>query len=580
MVSFNIHGVPVSNGIAIGMAHLISNALLEVVRIGIDSNNIKPEITRFKKSLRMVNGELKRIKSQLTIESNSQFIPFIDTHLMLLNDKSISEDPIRIIQKEKCNAEWAIKIILDTLVEKFNQIEDPYIRERKHDVVQVAERIIKALLGRQKQKTKYKNESSVILVAHDISPADALQFKNHKYGAFITEVGGANSHTAILARSLNIPSIVAAKNARKLIKNNDTIIVDGNQGIVIVNPTVLILNEYLSKQNLWEIEQKKLNKIRNIKCRNLGNETISLLANIEVPKDIKSVKYNNADGIGLFRTEFLFMNRPDLPNEEEQFKIYKSVTKSMGKLPVVIRTLDSGADKNITNNNNNNLTSALGLRAIRLCLSEPHLFNTQLKAILRASAFGNIKILIPMLSSLQELRQTKMLIERAKQSLLNLNLKFNDKIQIGGMIEVPAVAINAEAFAKELDFLSIGTNDLVQYTLAIDRADDSVSHLYNSLHPAVLRLIDNTIKAGIKYNKEVSICGEMAGDPKLTKLLLGMGLKIFSMHPASLLVVKQQVLSSDPITIKKKANRILRSSEPDNIEKLLQDINKYEESKN
>jgi phosphoenolpyruvate-protein phosphotransferase (PTS system enzyme I) len=579
MVSFNIHGVPVSNGIAIGMAHLISNALLEVVRIGIDSNNIKPEITRFKKSLRMVNGELKRIKSQLTIESNSQFIPFIDTHLMLLNDKSISEDPIRIIQKEKCNAEWAIKIILDTLVEKFNQIEDPYIRERKHDVVQVAERIIKALLGRQKQKTKYKNESSVILVAHDISPADALQFKNHKYGAFITEVGGANSHTAILARSLNIPSIVAAKNARKLIKNNDTIIVDGNQGIVIVNPTVLILNEYLSKQNLWEIEQKKLNKIRNIKCRNLGNETISLLANIEVPKDIKSVKYNNADGIGLFRTEFLFMNRPDLPNEEEQFKIYKSVTKSMGKLPVVIRTLDSGADKNITNNNNN-LTSALGLRAIRLCLSEPHLFNTQLKAILRASAFGNIKILIPMLSSLQELRQTKMLIERAKQSLLNLNLKFNDKIQIGGMIEVPAVAINAEAFAKELDFLSIGTNDLVQYTLAIDRADDSVSHLYNSLHPAVLRLIDNTIKAGIKYNKEVSICGEMAGDPKLTKLLLGMGLKIFSMHPASLLVVKQQVLSSDPITIKKKANRILRSSEPDNIEKLLQDINKYEESKN
>ena len=579
MVSFNIHGVPVSNGIAIGMAHLISNALLEVVRIGIDSNNIKPEITRFKKSLRMVNGELKRIKSQLTIESNSQFIPFIDTHLMLLNDKSISEDPIRIIQKEKCNAEWAIKIILDTLVEKFNQIEDPYIRERKHDVVQVAERIIKALLGHQKQKTEYKNESSVILVAHDISPADALQFKNHKYGAFITEVGGANSHTAILARSLNIPSIVAAKNARKLIKNNDTIIVDGNQGIVIVNPTVLILNEYLSKQNLWEIEQKKLNKIRNIKCRNLGNETISLLANIEVPKDIKSVKYNNADGIGLFRTEFLFMNRPDLPNEEEQFKIYKSVTKSMGKLPVVIRTLDSGADKNITNNNNN-LTSALGLRAIRLCLSEPHLFNTQLKAILRASAFGNIKILIPMLSSLQELRQTKMLIERAKQSLLNLNLKFNDKIQIGGMIEVPAVAINAEAFAKELDFLSIGTNDLVQYTLAIDRADDSVSHLYNSLHPAVLRLIDNTIKAGIKYNKEVSICGEMAGDPKLTKLLLGMGLKIFSMHPASLLVVKQQVLSSDPITIKKKANRILRSSEPDNIEKLLQDINKYEESKN
>lgn len=574
MVSFNIHGVPVSNGIAIGKAHLISNALQEIVRGEIKSNQIDLEIIRFRKSLAIVKKELNKIRQQLVAHSNHQFLPFIDTHLMLLEDVNISDEPIRIIKKEKCNAEWAIKIQLDNLVEKFNQIDDLYIRERKHDVVQIAERIIKALLGHQKQVPRNKNESSIILVAQDISPADALQFKNHKYGAFITELGGTNSHTAILARSLNIPSIVAAKNARRLIRNNDVLIVDGNQGIVIANPSITILEEYYYKQNLWEIEQKKLIKIRNVKCKNLANESISLFANIEVPEDIKSVKDNNADGIGLFRTEFLFMNRPSLPDEEEQYKIYKSVTKSMGNLPVVIRTLDSGADKNIVLDKPNQSNTALGLRAIRLCLSEPHLFNTQLKAILRASAFGNIRILIPMLSSLQELRQTKMLIERAKQSLHNSKIKYNKDIQIGGMIEVPAVAINAEMFARELDFLSIGTNDLVQYTLAIDRADDSVSHLYNSLHPAVLWLIANTIKAGKKYGKHVSICGEMAGDPKLTKLLLGMGLTEFSMHPASMLIVKKQVLCSDPKKLKIKANKILKTNEPDNIEGLILDINK------
>ena len=573
MVSFNIHGVPVSNGISIGTSHLISDALLEVVRYDIKDTKIDFEIKRFKKSLSIVEIELIRIKKQLLLDSNSQFAPFIETHLMLLNDNNISDEPIHTIRNDRCNAEWAIKMQLDLIIERFNQIKDPYIRERKHDVVQVAERVIKVLLGHQKKKINFKNESSVILVAQDISPADTLQFKNHKYGAFITEMGGTNSHTAILARSLNIPSIVAVKNAKKLIKNNDTLIVDGNQGIVIINPSSAILDEYQYKKNLWEIEQKKLIKIRNVKCKTLGNEKISLLANIEVPEDIKSVKENNADGIGLFRTEFLFMNRSSLPDEEEQFEIYKSVTKSMGNLPVVIRTLDSGADKN-TAADNSKANSALGLRAIRLCLSEPHLFSTQLKAILRASAFGNIRILIPMLSSLQELRQTKMLIERAKQSLKNSKIKFNDKIQVGGMIEVPAVAINAEMFANELDFLSIGTNDLVQYTLAIDRTDDSVSHLYNSLHSAVLRLIDNTIKAGKKYKKEVAICGEMAGDPKLTKLLLGMGLTNFSMHPASILIVKKQVLCSDQKKIKAKANKILRSIEPDNIERLIQDINK------
>ncbi len=386
-------------------------------------------------------------------------------------------------------------------------------------------------------------------------------------------MGGSTSHTAILARSLNIPSIVALQNARDLIKNNEKIIVDGDQGIVIVNPSEDILEEYQNRKNLWKIEQKKLAKIKNIQCKTLNNEKIELLANIEVPSDIESVKDNKASGIGLFRTEFLFMNRKELPDENEQFKIYKSVVKAMKNKTVVIRTLDSGADKLTSADTSISSNPALGLRAIRLCLLEPQLFNIQLKAILRASKFGKIKILIPMLSSLSELRQTKLLIERAKNSLDNKKILYDKKIKVGGMIEVPAVAINADMFAQELDFISIGTNDLIQYTLAIDRTDDRLSHLYNSLHPAILKLINLTIKAGRKYNKEVSICGEMAGDSKLTRLLLGMGLKHFSMHPSRILTVKKQVLNSNIQKLKPLSAKILKTKESNNIETLIQKIN-------
>ena len=523
MSTFNIHGVPVSNGIAIGKAHLISNALLEVVHYQLDKKDVKNEIKRLSGALNEVKKELIKIRKQLQKDSSNEFSAFIDTHLMILTDKNFSEEPKRIISKDRCNAEWALKQQMDFFIRKFELIEDEYIKERKNDVIQVVERILKVLLGHPSQSNQLKNESSTILVAHDISPADALQFKNHQYAAFITDMGGSTSHTAILARSLNIPSIVALQNARKLIKNNEQIIVDGNQGIVIINPSSDILDDYLVRQNLWGIEQKKLSKIKNIECKTLNNEKIELLANIEVPGDITSVKDNGASGIGLFRTEFLFMNRRELPNEKEQFEIYKSVARSMKDKPVVIRTLDSGADKLTSADTTISSNPALGLRAIRLCLSEPQLFNIQLRAILRASKFGKIKILIPMLSSLSELRQTKLLIERAKKSLSNEKILYDNNIKIGGMIEVPAVAINADVFAQELDFLSIGTNDLIQYTLAIDRTDDRVSHLYNSLHPAILKLINITIKAGKKYKKEVSICGEMAGDSKLTKLLLGMG---------------------------------------------------------
>tara|TARA_B110000014_G_scaffold42671_1_gene28206 strand:- start:2977 stop:4701 length:1725 start_codon:yes stop_codon:yes gene_type:complete len=573
MSTFNIHGVPVSNGIAIGKAHLISNALLEVVHYQLDKKDVKNEIKRLSGALNEVKKELIKIRKQLQKDSSNEFSAFIDTHLMILTDKNFSEEPKRIISKDRCNAEWALKQQMDFFIRKFELIEDEYIKERKNDVIQVVERILKVLLGHPSQSNQLKNESSTILVAHDISPADALQFKNHQYAAFITDMGGSTSHTAILARSLNIPSIVALQNARKLIKNNEQIIVDGNQGIVIINPSSDILDDYLVRQNLWGIEQKKLSKIKNIECKTLNNEKIELLANIEVPGDISSVKDNGASGIGLFRTEFLFMNRRELPNEKEQFEIYKSVARSMKDKPVVIRTLDSGADKLTSADTTISSNPALGLRAIRLCLSEPQLFNIQLRAILRASKFGKIKILIPMLSSLSELRQTKLLIERAKKSLSNEKILYDNNIKIGGMIEVPAVAINADVFAQELDFLSIGTNDLIQYTLAIDRTDDRVSHLYNSLHPAILKLINITIKAGKKYKKEVSICGEMAGDSKLTKLLLGMGLRDFSMHPSRILNVKKQVLNSNTQKLEGWSAKILKSNESENIETLIQKIN-------
>ncbi|QDC40589.1 phosphoenolpyruvate--protein phosphotransferase [Candidatus Methylopumilus universalis] len=574
MAPFSIHGIGVSNGIAIGRAHLISNALLEVVQYDIEIENIPLEVKRFEDAIAAVRVELNKIKSQLPSDSPKELSAFIDTHLMILNDKSLSSLPKSIIENEKCNAEWAIKKQMDSVVNQFDQIEDQYLRERKQDVIQVVERVIKILLGHSNQIAAKNKEKLTILVAHDISPADALHFKNHKYAAFVTDGGGVTSHTAILSRSLNIPSIVALQNARTLIRDNDLIIVDGSQGVVIVNPTLEIQKHYKSLQDSWSDEQEKLQRIKTKKSITKDGALIHLFANIEVPNDIISVNASGATGVGLFRTEFLFMNRQDMPDEEEQFQAYKKVAEAMGKRPVTIRTLDSGADKQTALNNKKiSPNPALGLRAIRLCLSEPKIFMTQLRAILRASQFGNIKILFPMLSSISELRQTKLLLERAKASLRKDKVKFNEKILIGGMIEIPAAAISADIFAQELDFLSIGTNDLIQYALAIDRTDDAVSHLYNPLHPAVLKLIALTIKSANKYKKSIAVCGEMAGEPKLTKLLIGMGVEQLSMHPSHILSVKEQVLNSSIKNIKTSVLRLLNLNEVDKIETLLKKIN-------
>ncbi len=582
MTSFSIHGVGVSSGIAIGQAHLVSNALLEVVHYQLPKHLIDDEIKRFNNAIAAVKQDLEQIKLSLRSNAPAELGAFIGTHLMMLADRSLSEIPKDIIRNEQCNAEWAIKLQMDDIVEQFEQIEDEYLRERKQDVIQVVERVLKVLLGHasqlsnKQQNSVINTERKLILVAHDISPADAIQFKQHQFAAFITDVGGVTSHTAILARSLNIPSIVALQRARDLINDGELIIVDGSLGVVIVSPSKEILAEYKLRQEQWELEQQKLQRIKSTKAVTMDGVHIELFANIEVPEDVTAAKSSGATGIGLYRTEFLFMNRRDMPDEEEQFVAYKSVAEAMKGAVVIIRTLDLGADKQMNPDTVSNCANpALGLRAIRLCLSEPKIFHTQLRALLRASHFGNIKILIPMLSTLGELRQTKLLLERAKQSLRKQGIAFNETIALGGMIEVPAAAINAEAFAKELDFLSIGTNDLIQYTLAIDRTDDAVAHLYNPLHPSVLKLLSMTIKAAEKLGKSVSVCGEMAGDAKFTKLLIGMGLRQLSMHPSHVLNVKQQILHSQLSLLNSNARKILALTDLDKIEPMVTKFNQH-----
>jgi phosphotransferase system enzyme I (PtsI) len=573
-MSFAMHGVGVSGGIAIGYAHLISHAVLEVPLYALSSQQVPNEIARFEAAIATTRHELEALRVNIPASSPAEFGAFLDLHLLILADSTLSKTPTDLIQNQRINAEWALKQQMDALLSQFEQIEDDYLRERKADVVQVVERVLKELLGHPGSVSQpVSADVSRILVAHDLSPADMMLFKQQRFAAFITDVGGATSHTAIVARSLNIPSIVALHHARQLIRENELLIVDGQQGVVIVNPDKQILAEYKLRQSQWEIEKQKLKRLKSTAATTLDGTAVELYANIELPQDIPQVKASGATGIGLFRSEFLFLNRDDLPDEEEQFAAYRKVAQDMKGLPVTIRTLDLGADKQLRFADRSGDNPALGLRAIRLCLSEPQMFHTQLRAILRASHYGKVRLLIPMLSSLSELRQALHLIGHAKQELAAEGVPFDTRIPVGGMIEIPAAALSAQAFAKHLDFMSIGTNDLIQYTLAIDRTDDTVAHLYDPLHPAVLQLVAMTIAAADKAGIPVSVCGEMAGDASLTRLLLGFGLRQFSMHPAHLLTVKQQILKSDLPHITGVAQKMLKAHEPEKLHQLLARLN-------
>lgn len=570
-----MHGVGVSGGIAIGYAHRVSDIAIEIPHYVLPKRLIADEIKRFEAAVNATRIEMEGLREHIPANAPPELEAFLDVHLMILNDSTLSRVPVQLIEDQQCNAEWALEQQMEALVGQFEEVEDSYLRERKADVVQVVERILKELLGHPGQVVAPSTpEQSLILVAHDLSPADMVLFKRHQFAAFVTDAGGITSHTAILARSLSIPSIVALHHARQLIAEHELMIVDGSHGVVIVNPDQTILEEYKLRQSQWLIERQKLKRLKTAAPITLDGTGVVLQANIELPQDIPKVKENGATGIGLFRSEFLFMNRDDWPEEDEQFEAYRKVARDMKGMPVTIRTLDLGADKNFRGAEHISTNPALGLRAIRLCLAEPQIFHTQLRAILRASHYGNVRLLIPMLSTLTELRQTFHFIEVAKQSLAYKNIPYNATLPIGGMIEIPAAALIVHAFARRLDFLSIGTNDLIQYTLAIDRTDDAVAHLYDPLHPAVLNLVAMTIRQAQRAGVPVSVCGEMAGDAQLTRLLLGLGLREFSMHPAQLLAVKQAVLHTDVPALAALVNRILKTADSDKLRELVARLNR------
>jgi len=576
-MSFTLHGLGVSGGIAIGHAQLLSHATLEVAHLTLPARQLEKEVLRFENAVARVREELDGLRDEMA-ESAAEMRAFIDIHALILQDPELVDVPKTLIRERGCNAEWALVQQMDYLVKQFDAIDDPYLRERKADVVQVVERVIKELLGRvgkigrTAKIAKDVKEEEQIIVAHDLPPSDLISFKEHRFAAFVTDVGGATSHTAILARSMAIPAVIGLRGAREAIKDGELLIVDGFRGVIIINPDERVLEEYRLRKTQIELERSKLKRLKKADALTLDDVRVDLLANIELPDDVQAAKDNGADGIGLFRTEFLFLNRREIPSEDEQFEAYRKVVKGMAGKPVVIRTYDLGADKAL-DQARSAINPALGLRGIRLSLSEPAMFGVQLRAILRAARFGPVRILIPMISNAQEVDATRAALDRAREALRDRRVAFGDDIQLGGMIEIPAAALALNMFLKRLDFLSIGTNDLTQYTLAIDRGDEEVAGLYDSLHPAVLMLIAHTLAGGEKAGVPVSICGELAGNPKLTRLLLGMGLRHFSMHPSQILEVKQQVLTSDVGQLAPQVRKLLRLDDPAQIREQIRRLN-------
>ncbi len=581
MASFTLHGIPVSRGISIGRAHLLTPAALDVKHYLVPEEQVEAEVARLQHAIAEVHRGLQALWTELPKDAPTELGAFIDVHALILSDPMISEAPLDIIRTRHYNAEWALVTQIDELSAQFDEIEDEYLRERKHDIQQVAERVLKVLMGTALEippplAGEDHAPPQMIVVAHDISPADMLAFRDRdgatrSFIGFVTDVGGQNSHTAIVARSLDIPAVVGMSQASRLVEQDDWVIIDGDAGVVICNPSQLVLEQYRARQAALIKARKRLLKLKKTPAVTKDGTPVTLLANIELPDDCPAALEAGAMGVGLFRSEFLFMGRGGLgnarriPSEDEQFEQYRKAVVAMKGRPVTIRTLDVGADKPLDPTEHTALNPALGLRAIRYCLAEPQLFLTQLRAILRASCYGKVRILIPMLAHAFEIDQTLAMIEQAKAQLRAENVKYDPSVEVGAMIEIPAAALALPMFVKRMNFLSIGTNDLIQYTLAIDRVDYEVAHLYNPLHPAVLMLIAQTIATGQKAGLDVAVCGEMAGDTKLTRLLLGMGLREFSMHPAQLLSVKQEILNSDLSAITTRTRRILRSIEPNEI---------------
>ncbi len=575
-MTISLQGVSVSRGIAIGPVHIVQHDQLDVREYSIRNSQLEDEVLRFNDAISDARQQLRAIRNHIPSSTSVDISAFIDTHLLMLEDNALTEEPKRIIKERLCNAEWALKLQRDALVNVFDEMEDAYLSTRRDDVDHVVNRILRLLLKQKPLLHEVPDDhlKNRIIMADDLTPADTVLMQHYGIAAFATEFGGPTSHTAILARSLGIPAIVGLHNARRFIKNDDLAVIDGNTGDVIINPDKKVLTFYEKKQREIKRYYYSLGKLKNARTESIDGITVELMANIELPKDFETVRDVGAKGVGLYRTEFLYMNRETPPDEEEHFETYLSVLKTLHGLPLTIRTLDLGADKQVDGVGKQTgpikSNPALGLRAVRLCLREPELFRPQLRAMLRASVFGPVRIMIPMLTNTQEMQQVLQMIDDLKAELDNESIKYDPDIEIGGMIEVPAAAVCADIFAKKLDFLSIGTNDLIQYTMAIDRVNDEVNYLYDPLHPAVLRLIQTTIKAGKKANIPVAMCGEMAGEIEHTQLLLGLGLREFSVHPASLLEVKMIINSTNIGELNDLIKKVLKATSGAEIKILLQ----------
>jgi phosphotransferase system enzyme I (PtsI) len=577
-MSFQVFGLPVSRGVAIGRAVLVASSRVDVAHYFIEESRTEDEITRLRDARDAVAGELTTLQRDLPHDAPAELSALLDVHLMLLHDETLTGATKHWIQERHYNAEWALSAQLEVLARQFDEMEDEYLRDRKADLEQVVERMLRAMARGSvsplapapgASPRDFGGEDPLVMVANDVAPADMLQFKRSVFTGFITDVGGKTSHTAIVARSMDIPAVVGAREASRIIRQDDWVIIDGDAGIVIVEPSPIVLEEYRFRQRQSELERESLSRLRHTPAVTLDGERVELLANIEMPADAAAALEAGAVGVGLFRSEFLFMNREgELPGEDEQFEAYRAAVVAMNGLPVTIRTVDIGADKPLDRMSVNELrhehalNPALGLRAIRWSLSEPGMFRQQLRAILRASAYGKVKLLVPMVAHLSEVRLTLDALARAKLQLAEASRPFTD-VQVGAMIEVPAAALLLPALLRYFDFVSIGTNDLIQYTLAIDRADEAVAHLYDPWHPAVLQLIAQTIRQARAAGKDVSVCGEMAGDPAFTELLLAMGLRSFSMHPSQVAAIKQRVLRTDVRRWERCIEAVLAADDPE-----------------
>ncbi|WP_028009390.1 phosphoenolpyruvate--protein phosphotransferase [Solimonas flava] len=562
-MSLWLSGVGVSRGIVIARVQKLHAGELDIPERTLAPGDIEGEIVRFVGAQRRAREQLREVREKIPAGTPGDIAAFIDTHILMLDDRSITDTTVAHIRNQHINAEAALRKTKDALIAVFEQMDDPYLRTRKDDVEHVCARIQRVLLKSERQLPQKSGAEPYVTVADDITPADIILLAQQHVAAFVTEYGGPLSHTAILARSLGIPAIVGLRDARRLLREGEEIIVDGEAGHVLATPDDIALDFYRAKQRRQAQYRAGLVRLRGRAAVSRDGVHVKLLANIELPEDARVAEENGAEGVGLYRTEFLYMNRPDLPSEDEQLDAYARIVSAMSG-PITIRTLDLGADKQVDSGRSPGPTPnnpALGLRAIRLCLKEPELFRTQVRALLRASRLGRMQIMLPMISNLQELRQASAVIAAARDELLGEGREIGDDVAIGVMIEVPAAALASPMLARHARFFSIGTNDLIQYTLAIDRVDDEVNYLYDPLHPAVLQLISRTIEAGAGADIPVAMCGEMAGDPRYTRLLLGLGLTEFSMHPASVLEIKRNIIDADVGRLRAAVAELLRCTE-------------------